>query len=64
MPKELRSKADFEKLLESATEVRVSRDGDNAKVKLRTVDALYTLKTTSEEADSMIKGIKVPVVEF
>jgi hypothetical protein len=50
--------------LETATEVRVSRNGDNAKVKVRAKDALYTFKTTGAEADSIIKGIKAPVVEF
>ncbi len=64
MPKEIKDKDQFEKMLETATEVRVSRNGDVAKVKLRTKDALYTFRTTSEEADSMIKGLKAPVVEF
>ncbi len=64
MPKEIKDKDQFEKMLETATEVRVSRKGDEAKVKLRTKDALYTFRTTSEEADSMIKGVKAPVLEF
>ena len=64
MPKELKSKEDFDKLLGEATEIRVSKSGDNAKVKLRTPDALYTLKTTAEEADAMVKGAKIPVQEF
>jgi hypothetical protein len=64
VPHELKSKEEFEKLVESATEVRVSRKGDRAKVKLRTKAGLYTLSTTSEEADSLVKGVKAPVVEF
>lgn len=64
MPRELKSKDEFQKLLEAATEVRVSRRGDDAKIKLRMKDALYTFKTTSKEADSIIKGTKVPVAEF
>lgn len=64
VPHELRSKEEFEKLLQSAAEVRISRNGEDAKVKLRTKDGLYTFKTTGAEADSLIKGIKVPVVEF
>ena len=64
MPKELKSKEEFLKLLEAATEVRISRQGDDAKVKLRTRGALFTFKTTSEEADSLVKGLKTPVVEF
>ena len=64
MPKELRSKDEFQKLLDSATEVRIARDGDKAKIKLRTKDALYTFKTTSAEADALTKGLKTPLVEF
>ena len=64
MPKELKSKDEFQKLLGLATEVRVHREGEEAKLKLRTREALYTFKTTSEEADTLVKGIKTPVVEF
>jgi hypothetical protein len=64
VPRELRTKEEFQKLLGSAVEVRVSRRGDEAKVKLRTPEALYTFKTTSDEADSLVKGTKAPVVEF
>jgi len=64
MPKELKSKDDFVKLLESATEIRVARRGDEAKVKLRTKDTLYTYKTSTADADALIKGTKTPVVEY
>jgi len=64
MPKEIRDKAQFEKMLESASEVRVSRKGDNAKLKVRSRGALYTFKTSGDEADAIIKGTKVTVVEF
>lgn len=64
MPKEIKDRDQFDKLIEDATEVRVSRQGDAAKVKLRTKDALYTFRTTSEEADSLVKGVKAPVVEY
>jgi len=64
MPKELKSRDEFQKLLDSATEVRIKRDGDNAKIKLRTKDTLYTYKTTSAETDSLTKGLKAPLVEF
>ena len=64
MPREVTSKEDFEKMMEGATEIRVSRHGDSAKVKLRTKEGLFTLKTTTEEADAMVKGAKVPVLEF
>ena len=64
VPIELRSKDEVLKLLGTATEVRVARRGDEAKVKLRTKEALYTFKTTSEDADALVKGIKTPVVEL
>jgi len=64
MPKEIKDKVQFDKLLEAATEIRVTRRGDDAKVKLRTKEALYTFKTTTKEADTMLKGVKAPVVEF
>ena len=64
MPRELKSKEEFEKLLDSATEVRVSRHGDDAKVKLRTKDALYTFKTKGKDVDALTKGLKTPIVEF
>ena len=64
MPKEISSKEELAKLLEGATEVRVVRDGEAAKVKVRRSDALYTFKTTSEEAESLVKGTKAPVTEF
>jgi hypothetical protein len=64
MPKEIKDKARFEKLLESAAEVRVSRNGGGAKLKVRSRDALYTFKTTGAEADAIVKGTKATVVEF
>lgn len=64
MPKEVTSKDEFLKLLETAEEVRVVREGENAKVKARTKDSLYTFKTTAEDADSIIKGLKIDIVEY
>ncbi|MDV3277460.1 MAG: hypothetical protein LYZ69_03215 [Nitrososphaerales archaeon] len=64
MPTELKSKEEFQKLLESADEVRVVRSGDNAKLKLKTKDSLVTYKTTTEEADELTKGLKIDVVEY
>lgn len=64
MPRELRSKEEFEKVLGGAVEVRVKREGDAAKVKVRTSTQLYTFKTTGEEADALTKGLKVEVFEF
>jgi len=64
VPRELKSKEEFEKLMESATEVRIARHGEEAKVKLRTKGALYTFKTSTTDADAMVKGTKTPVVEY
>ena len=64
MPREIASKEDFTRLLAQATEVRIVRAGDSAKVKLRTRDTLYTFKTTSQDADSLTKGAKVPIQEL
>jgi len=67
VPKEITNKEEFEKLMEQATEIRIVRSGEdeeNAKVKLRTKSALYTLRTTSEDADSLTKGVKTPIIEI
>jgi len=64
MPKEIRSREEFEKLLPSATEIRVVRKGEDAKIKLRTKDVLYTFQTKESEVDALTKGTKTPVVEF
>ena len=64
MPREIRTKEEFQALQESASEIRVSKQGDSAKLKLRTDKALYTFKTSTEEADTLVKGVKIPVVEF
>lgn len=64
MPREIANTEDFTRLLAQATEVRIVRAGDSAKVKLRTRDTLYTFKTTSKEVDSLTKGVKVPIQEL
>jgi hypothetical protein len=65
MPLQIRSKEQVEKLLEKATEVRVVKgDGEHVKVKLRTSTALYTYVTTADEADSLTKGLKIPIIDF
>jgi ribosomal L38e-like protein len=64
MPHELSSKDQAKALLKDALEVRVVRKNDSSKLKLRTKKGLYTFKTTEEEIESLIKGIKTPVVEF
>ena len=64
MPKEVKSREELNALLERASEVRVVRRGEGTKVKLRLKDGLYTFKTTSEEADALVKGSKIPVAEL
>jgi len=64
LPREIKTKEEFEKLLEEAVEIRVKRDGEVAKVKLRTPSQLYTFKTSGDEADTLTKGAKAEVVEL
>jgi hypothetical protein len=64
MPSQIKSKEEFQKLIPSATEIRVVKSGDSAKVKLRTKTQLYTFVTTEAEVESLTKGTKIPVVEY
>ena len=64
MPRLIATKEEFEKLLTDATEVRVVKLKEAAKVKLRTKDVLYTYKTTPDEADSLTKGLKIPIIDY
>ena len=64
MPREVKTREEFDKLLERATEIRVLKGDDSAKVKLRTKEALYTFKMTAEDADALAKATKTPVVEL
>lgn len=64
MPREIKNKEEFDKLLKSATEIRIVKKGDNAKVKLRTKAQLYTFSMTTADADALAKSTKTPVVEF
>jgi hypothetical protein len=64
MPREITSKEEFQKLLPKATEIRVLRNGDSTKVKLRTADQLYTYKTKEADVETLTKGTKLPLVEY
>ncbi len=64
MPKEIKNRDEVLKLLPIAIEIRVVRKGDETKVKLRTVDTLYTFKTKSTDADALLKGTKAPIIEI
>ena len=48
-----------------AVELRVVRDKESVKLKLRTPDVLYTFKTNEEEAEDLIKSAKeIEVIEY
>jgi hypothetical protein len=64
MPREIMSKEEFQKLLPSATEIRVLRSGDSTKIKLRTAEQLYTYRTKEGEVEALTKGTKTPIVEY
>jgi hypothetical protein len=65
MPLEIRSKEIMETLIPQATEIRVAKGkGDKVKLKLRTPKALYTYKTTADEAAALTKGLKTPIFDF
>jgi hypothetical protein len=65
MPKELKDSEQFQKLMTKAVELRVVRQKDFVKLKLRTPDFLYTYKTNENEADGIIKNAKeMEVVDF
>lgn len=64
MPHEVTSQDQVKALLKDAVEVRIVRNEDSVKLKVRTRKGLYTFKTTGEEADALVKGIKTPIVEF
>jgi len=64
MPREVASKDQFKALLKGAQEIRVVRYEKITKLKVRTKEGLHTYKAPSEEADALLKGLKIPVVEF
>lgn len=51
--------------MSKASEIRVVRSEDAVKLKLRTPELLYTYKTSSSEADDLLKSAKdLEVVEL
>lgn len=64
MPRIVFSKEEFERLLPMAKEVKVVRRGGRVKVKARLSRMLYTYITSEEEANDILKEVKVPVKEF
>jgi len=63
VPKEVYSREEFLALAEKASECRVKRLKDMVKLKLRTKRYLYTYKASPEEAEELIKSLKIPVRE-
>jgi hypothetical protein len=65
LPKELKDSEQFQRLMPKAVELRVVRQKDFVKLKLRTPDFLYTYKTNEHEADDIIKNAKeMEIVDF
>ena len=64
MPREITSKEEFAEMLDKAIEVRMVRFDDGAKLKIRTHEKLFTFRTTVEVAESLTKGLKIPVREI
>jgi hypothetical protein len=65
MPKEMKSSEQFQKLIPKAVELRVVRQKDFVKLKLRTPEVLYTFRTNEDEANDIIKSAKeIEVVDF
>lgn len=64
MPKLVRSVEEFRKLFADTDEIRVVRRDNVVKLKLRSQRTIYTYISNNEEADSLLKEIKVSSVEF
>jgi len=65
MPKEIKSKEEFLKLLPLAIECRVKQNKDHVKIKLRTKRILYTYKTTNQdEVKEILDQVKCPIVNI
>ncbi len=65
MPKQLHNAEQFQKLMPKALELRVVREKESVKLKLRTPDYLYTLKTSKDEVEGIIKNAKdLEVIEI
>ena len=63
MPHEIFDPDKFLEIATRASEVRVRRQEDTVKLKLRTKTKLYTFKASPEEANAILQRITVPVVD-
>jgi len=65
MPKQIHDAEQFKKLMPKGLELRVVREKESVKLKLRTPEYLYTLKTNKVEAEGIIKNAKdLEVIEI
>ena len=64
MPREIYSEDEFRKILEKTSECRVVRRKDKTKIKLVTPKMLYTFVTKSDQANALLKNVKVGIIEL
>ena len=64
MPREIFDEEKFLELAEFAVHCRVKRIKDTVKLKLRTNKTLFTLKTSPESAERLLKQINCEVIEL
>jgi len=64
LPVEVSDVDEFVRLSEKAEHCLVKRTKDKAKLKLRTPNELYTLKTDSKNADEILKKLKCETREI
>lgn len=62
MPVEVKDIEEFVRLAERASECIVKRSSDEVKLKLR-AGKLFTLKTSPQDADVIIKRLRCPVTD-
>lgn len=63
MPQEIFDPEKFLEIAARASEIRVRRQEDTVKLKLRTKSKLYTYKTSPEEANVILQRLSIPVVD-
>ena len=63
MPQEIFDPEQFLEIAARASEVRVRRQEDTVKLKLRTKSKLYTYKASPEEANVILQRLSIPVVD-
>jgi hypothetical protein len=64
LPRQIRDAEQFQKLVPKAQECRVTRSSSGVKIKLRTPEYLYTYLTNSDEAEDLLKSLKVEIMEY